>query len=107
MIASASVARENLPAASGLQFHVQPAQANEEAIKRIFKSSRQTAAACALAEAKARQVAENHRSGLVFSADQILVCDGSWFNRPDHGTRIGRSLLTRGKMDSALCGHPR
>ena len=84
ILASASPARKNLLAAAGLQVHVQPALVDEEAIRRIFKSDRQTAADCALAleEAKARQVAENHRSALVFGADQILVCDGSWFNKP-------------------------
>jgi septum formation protein len=84
ILASASPARKNLLAAAGLQVHVQPALVDEEAIKRIFKSDRRTAADCALAlaEAKARQVAESHRSALVFGADQILVCDGSWFNKP-------------------------
>jgi septum formation protein len=84
ILASASPARKNLLAAAGLQFHVQPALVDEEAIKRVFKSDRQTVADCALAlaEAKARQVSEIHRGALVFGADQILVCDGSWFNKP-------------------------
>jgi septum formation protein len=82
ILALVSRARKNLLAAAGLRVHVQPAQVDEEAIKRIFKSGRQTAADCALAEAKARQVTESHRSVLVFGVDQILVCDGSWFNKP-------------------------
>jgi septum formation protein len=84
ILASASSARKNLLAAAGLQVDVQPARVDEEAIKRVFKCDRRTAADCALAlaEAKARQVAESHRSALVCGADQILVCDGSWFSKP-------------------------
>ena len=84
ILASASTARRNLLAAAGLRFHVQPALVDEEAIKRMFKIERQSAADCALAlaEAKAREVAEGHRDALVLGADQILGCDGSWFSKP-------------------------
>jgi hypothetical protein len=50
-----------------------PALVDEEAIKRIFKSDRQTAAQCALAEANARQGAERHRSAFVFGAEQTAT----------------------------------
>jgi len=84
ILASASSVRKNLLAAAGLQVDVQPARVDEEAIKRVFKRDWRPAADCALAlaEAKARQVAESHRSVLVCGADQILVCDDSWFNKP-------------------------
>jgi len=82
ILASASPARKNLLAAAGLQVDVQPARVDEEAIKRVFTSDRRTTADCALAEAKARRVAESHRGALVLGADQILVCDGSWVNKP-------------------------
>jgi septum formation protein len=84
ILASASQARKNLLAAAGLRVHVRPALVDEEAIKRTSKSDRQTAADCALAlaEAKARQVAESHRSALVLGGDQILVCGDSWLNKP-------------------------
>jgi septum formation protein len=63
---------------------VEPALVDEEAIKRMFQVDRQAAADCALAlaEDKARQVAENHRHALVVGADQILVCDEIWLNKP-------------------------
>ena len=38
--------------------------------------------AFALAEAKARRVAAHHPHGLIIGADQILVCDGAWFDKP-------------------------
>src|SRR5215469_3764623 len=76
ILASASLARKNLLGAAGLQVDVQPARVDEEAIKRVFKRDWRPAADCALAlaEAKARQVAESHPSVLVCGADQILVC---------------------------------
>ena len=71
ILASASSARKNLLAAAGLQVDVQPARVDEEAIKRVFKRDRRPAADCtlALAEAKARRVAESHRSVFVCGAD--------------------------------------
>jgi septum formation protein len=84
LLASASPIRKKLLAAAGLEVRVEPALVDEEAIKRIFRLDRQPAADCALAlaEAKARQVAENHRHALVVGADQILVCDERWLNKP-------------------------
>jgi septum formation protein len=62
ILASASPTRKSLLAAAGLQVDVQPARVDEKAIKRVFKSDRRTAADCALAlaEAKARRVAESY-----------------------------------------------
>jgi septum formation protein len=84
ILASASPIRNKLLAAAGLKVRVEPALVDEEAIKRIFQVDRQAAADCALAlaEAKARQVAENHRHALVVGADQILVCDEIWLSKP-------------------------
>jgi septum formation protein len=84
ILASASPIRKKLLAAAGITVRVEPALVDEEALKRIFQVDRQAAADCALAlaEAKARQVAENYRHALVVGADQILVCGKIWLNRP-------------------------
>ena len=84
ILASASPIRNKLLATAGLKVRVEPALVDEEAIKRIFQVDRQAAADCALAlaEAKARQVAENHRHALVVGADQILVRDEIWLSKP-------------------------
>ena len=84
ILASASAVRKNLLVAAGLQFCVQPALVDEDAIKRRYKIERRSAADCtlALAEAKACEVAESHRDALVVGADQILACDGDWFSKP-------------------------
>ena len=84
ILASASPIRKKLLATAGLKVRVEPALLDEEAIKRMFQVDRQAAADCALAlaEAKARQVAENHRHALVVGADQILVRDEIWLSKP-------------------------
>src|SRR5271165_1584046 len=78
ILASSSPIRKNLLAAAGLEVRIEPALVDEEAIKRIFQVDRRAAADCALAlaEAKARQVAENHRHALVVGADQIQALRG-------------------------------
>jgi len=84
IIASASPTRTRLLAAAGVKVEVEPPLVDEGAIKRAFQGAAGVAADCALAlaEAKARQVAENHRHALVVGADQILVCGNMWFDKP-------------------------
>ena len=84
VLASASPIRKRLLEAAGLKVRVEPALVDEGAIKRNFLVDRQAASDCALAlaEAKARQVAGDHRHALVVGADQILVCGKIWLNKP-------------------------
>ena len=109
ILASASPIRKKLLAAAGVKVRVEPALVDEEAIKRIFQVDRQAAADCALAlaEAKAQQVAENHRHALVVGADQILVCDEIWLNKPTDLADARAQLQTlRGKthmLVTAIC----
>jgi len=85
ILASASPARARLLAAAGLRVQVEAPLVDEGAIKSAFQVDGGAAADCALAlaEAKARQVAENHRHALVVGADQILVCGNVWFDKPE------------------------
>lgn len=109
ILASASLIRKKLLAAAGLKVRVEPALVDEEAIKRIFQVDRRAAADCALAlaEAKARQVAENHPHALVVGADQILVCDKIWLNKPvDLADARAQLQALRGrthKLVTAVC----
>ncbi|HEX4185924.1 MAG TPA: nucleoside triphosphate pyrophosphatase [Stellaceae bacterium] len=109
ILASASPIRKKLLAAAGLEVRVESALVDEEAIKRIFQVDRQAAADCALAlaEAKARQIAENHRHALVVGADQILVCDKIWLNKPaDLADARAQLQALRGrthKLVTAVC----
>jgi septum formation protein len=84
ILASASPARRQLLAAAGIEFALEPACLNEELIKQKFRNERQSAADCALAlaEAKAGTVAAKRPDALVIGADQILDCEGEWFDKP-------------------------
>lgn len=83
VLASASPARAQLLFAAGLEICVEPALVDEEAIKRAFRAEQRLAVDCALAlaEAKARLVAGRDPHAFVVGADQILVCDGRWFDK--------------------------
>lgn len=63
-----------------------PASLDEAAIKRDAASSGQTAsqAAMRLADAKAAHIHDglNDPDAIVIGCDQILVCDGTWFDKP-------------------------
>jgi len=63
--------------------------------------------ATALAEAKASRVARRHPGSLVIGADQLLVCEGVWFDKPADlaAARRAASRLARKRHElvSALC----
>jgi septum formation protein len=84
ILASASTSRRALLTAAGLSFAVQPAPIDEAAAKRSARASGATAAEAALllADLKARHVAQAVPDAMVIGADQILVCDGAWFDKP-------------------------
>ncbi len=84
ILASGSPTRARLLAASGLEVRVEPALVDENAVKQVFWANRRGAPDCALAlaEVKARRVAEHHHRALVIGADQILVCGSAWFEKP-------------------------
>jgi septum formation protein len=84
-LASASASRANLLRAAGVEFTAEPADIDETAIKDQYRAAGKNASACAmaLAEAKAATVAARHIKALVIGADQILVCDDEWFDKPN------------------------
>ena len=84
ILASASVARARLLEAVGLAIRIEPAGVDERIIKQAFGADGLPALSCALAlaEAKARSVACRRDRSLVIGADQILVCGGTWFDKP-------------------------
>jgi septum formation protein len=84
VLASASASRRALLAAAGLTFEVQAAEIDETAGKQGARADGQRAevAALLLADLKAAAVARRVPEALVIGADQILVCDGVWFDKP-------------------------
>ena len=98
LLASGSATRRGLLAASGLRFTVQPAAVDEAALKAALQAqgAEPAQAALHLAEAKARQVADP--DALVIGADQLLVCEGTWFDKPaDLAAARAQLLHLRGK----------
>jgi septum formation protein len=63
---------------------VRPAALDEAQVRRAAEahalSARETA--LRLAELKARQVAESEPDALVIGCDQLLTCEGIWFEKP-------------------------
>ena len=84
ILASASVARARLLAGAGVDFRIEPAVLDEASLKEGWRTEGRNAAGCALAlaEAKARQIAARFSRAVVIGADQILVCDEAWFDKP-------------------------
>jgi len=96
VLASASASRAALLQAAGLEFDVLPAQIDETEVKRSARADGASAedAALLLAEHKARQVSVYMPDALVIGADQILICDGEWFDKPA-GLAAARDQLRR------------
>ena len=84
VLASASAVRAQLLAAAGVDFRIEPAELDEGLLKEACRTEGRDAASCALAlaEAKARRVAARCGRAVVIGADQFLVCDGVWFDKP-------------------------
>jgi septum formation protein len=100
VLASASASRARILAAAGLVFETYPASLDETAVKDTFLREGRSAADCALAlaETKARRASTSHPDALVIGADQMLVCNGQWFDKPKDGPSARAQLLAlRGK----------
>jgi len=84
VLASASESRRGLLAAAGLCFTARAAAIDEAEVKRAAKSEGATAedVAILLAAMKAERVARHEPGALVIGADQILVCEEHWFDKP-------------------------
>ncbi|WP_119167775.1 Maf family protein [Algihabitans albus] len=89
VLASASAVRRRLLEAAGLQVETLPAAVDEAEVKLALKAENASAIQVAetLAELKARRVSERlgtaGSSGpFVIGADQMLECEGRWFDKP-------------------------
>ncbi len=109
VLASASRVRHDLLRNAGVPLVRDPAHIDEAEVKAALLGEGAGAeqAAETLAELKARQVARRHGGALVIGADQILECDGIWFDKPanrDEAARHLRSLSGRGHvLRTAVC----
>lgn len=84
ILASQSLSRRSLLEGAGLDFEAMPASVDEAGIKESAKAEGLPAAEAAvlLADAKASRIARRHPDAVVIGADQLLVCEGEWFDKP-------------------------
>lgn len=94
VLASRSRARAALLSSAGLSFEVKPARIDEEAIKESARAegAPPADAATLLAEMKARRTGAAVPDALVIGADQILLCEGRWFDKPESATAARAQL---------------
>lgn len=95
ILASASSARARLLRNAGVAFAIEPADIDEGLIKAAQLALGATALACAteLARVKAQAVALRRPDALVIGADQILVLNDSWFDKPPDRAAAREQLL--------------
>jgi septum formation protein len=79
ILASGSASRRAILENAGLNFEIDPADVDEDALKHAFQGDA-GALALHLAEAKALAVSKR-RDGLVLGADQVLAFDGKVFDK--------------------------
>ena len=109
ILASGSATRAALLRNAGLAFEQIAAAVDEDELKRSMRAEGADAAATAmaLAELKARRVAERAPGALVIGADQMLVADSAWFDKPaDRAAAKAQLLALAGKshrLISAAC----
>ena len=82
VLASGSAARRALLVAAGVVFSVAPAAVEEGVIKAAMRAEGESADETALALADAKAASVTDPGAVVIGADQLLVCDGDWFDKP-------------------------
>jgi septum formation protein len=100
VLASASAARRAVLEGAGLHFEALPAAVDEAAIKEAAQAEGIAAADAAiiLAEAKAERIGRRRPEALVIGCDQLLICEGRWFDKPpDLAAARAQLLALRGR----------
>ena len=82
VLASGSATRRALLEAAGLRFTAKAVAVDEAAIKQAMRSEGADPADAALALANAKAMRVRDADALVIGSDQLLVCDGEWFDKP-------------------------
>jgi septum formation protein len=100
VLASASASRKALLQHAGLRFTARAAHIDEAEVKRAGQAEGASAdeVALLLADLKARRIARGAPDTLVIGCDQLLVCDGRWFDKPVDMAEARQHML-------ALRGH--
>jgi septum formation protein len=107
VLASGSASRRTLLEGAGLRFEAVTAAVDEASIKEACQAEAIPPgdAAIILAEAKAERVARQRPDALVIGGDQLLVCEGRWFDKPpDTAAARAQLLALRGKRHELVSG---
>ena len=100
VLASGSATRRRLLESAGVTFRVQSSGVDEEEVKRSLRARGADALDVAetLAEIKALQIGLREPDALVVGADQMLDCEGAWFDKPSGSVAVAdhlRRLMAR------------
>lgn len=107
VLASGSASRRAVLAGAGVAFEVAVAPVDEAEIKASCRAEAIPIAdtAIILAEAKAARVARTRPDDLVLAADQMLACDGEWYDKPaDLAAARAQLLALRGRTHELVSG---
>jgi septum formation protein len=105
ILASASASRAALLNGAGLEFETRVAAVDEAGAKQAARAEGLDAEATALllAGMKATCIASAAPEALVIGADQLLVCEGRWFDKPTDRTEARAHLMAlRGRTHSLV-----
>ncbi len=104
VLASASRARATMLSQAGVVCRLQPANVDEGAVKAELRTSGFPVAAVAeaLAEAKAAAVSHTDPGPVVIGADQMLECEGRWFDKPRDRAGAAETLRALSGRDHRL-----
>ena len=96
VLASKSVARAEILRNAGVRFTVRVAEIDERDLKKSLRAAETNVSAVAetLAELKALRVSSGREGALVIGADQVLDCEGDWFDKPKDVATARRNLMT-------------
>ncbi len=93
MLASGSATRLALLRAAGLAVQACPVALDEAVLKTQGRREGLDAAGMALRLATAKAMRVDAPGALVIGADQMLVCDGAWHDKPEDGAAARAQLL--------------
>jgi septum formation protein len=109
VLASASASRASILRSAGLDVATEPATIDEATIKESLRheGAESDHVAEVLAELKAKRVSERFFDAFVIGADQVLDCEGAWYDKPGNPDDARQQLKAlRGKtheLISAVC----
>ena len=94
VLASGSATRLEMLHRAGVPVSADPAAVDEDTVKHALQADGASAqdAAEALAEMKAQRISGRCPGVLVLGADQMLHCDGVWYDKPGDRTQAARQL---------------